>query len=83
MTAIIPLRNAYFSGNNITDLSPLKNVQSSNLRNVSFDSNRIIDASPLANLTKLEYIGLGYNNIRDISFVENMPNLNNLSYRYL
>ena len=79
LTAIIPLRNAYFSNNNITDLSPLANVQSSNLRNLSFDSNRIIDASPLSNLPKLEYLGLGYNNIRDISFVKDMTNLNNLS----
>ena len=59
------LRDLYLAGNNITDISPLRNL--TGLRNLNLDGNNVSDLRPLAGLRNLEWIALQRNEIQSLS----------------
>ena len=59
--------------NNISDISPLKNLR--NLLGLDLNGNNISDISPLKNLRKLRKLDLDGNNISDISPLKNLTDL--------
>ena len=76
----VNLRNADFSSNKISDLSPLAGLI--NLNELDCDNNRITDISPIRNLSNLSKISFDENKIRDISALANLRNLTDVSLRY-
>ena len=66
-----------FYANNISDLTPLRNLTS--LQHISLSQNIISDLSSLCNLTSLENISLGANNISDITPLGNLTSLQTLA----
>ena len=57
------MEGLYFSGNNVSDVSPLKDL--ANLKYLDLSDNSISDISPLKHLVKLEYLDLGDNATSD------------------
>ena len=66
--------------NNITDISPLKNL--TKLTFLQLNGNGIEDISALSDLTNLENLYLPHNKIKDIKPLEKLVNLRNLSLAY-
>lgn len=64
------------SGNNITDISAIRNLI--NLYSLDLSENSITDINPLSNLTNLGSLNLIGNNITDISALSNLTDLNSL-----
>ena len=70
------LTTLYLSGNQISDLTPLTNLN--NLEVLILDRNRISDITPLANLTNLTQLDMRGNRISDITPLSNLTNLRQL-----
>ena len=70
------LESLYLYGNQISDISALKNL--TKLTHLEIDSNQIIDISALKGLTNLTYLSIGNNQISDISALKDMTNLEEL-----
>lgn len=66
-------------GNQIVDLSPIKNLK--HLREISFPFNKIIDLSPLSELISLQRINLSYNCIKNLEPLKNLHRLQILDIR--
>ena len=71
------LRVLSLRDNNISDVSPLRNL--TNLTDLNVGDNDISDVSPLRNLTNLTWLSLYDNNISDVSPLRNLTNLTWLS----
>lgn len=68
------------SENEITDISPIKNLKK--LEMLEIDRNIIEDISPLKDLTNLKHLNLYSNYIKDISPLKNLVNLEFLDLHY-
>lgn len=65
--------NLNLSGNNITDISALRNL--TNLSILSLKKNNITNINPIANLTNLKSLDINENQISDISPLANLKKL--------
>jgi internalin A len=61
----------------VSDLKALSNLKE--LVNLGISDNLVTDVSPLENLTKLRYLILWRNKIKDIGVLSNMPEMTDLS----
>lgn len=66
-------------GNQIVDLSPIKNLKY--LREISFPFNKIMDLNPLSGLISLQRINLSYNCITNLEPLKNLHRLQVLDIR--
>ncbi|MDX4036240.1 leucine-rich repeat domain-containing protein [Aliarcobacter skirrowii] len=64
-------------GNNIKDISPLKNLK--NLKKLDITYNPIDNIDVLSNLTNLEKLSLDQNSLKDLKPLRNLKNLKNLN----
>ena len=67
-------------GNQITDLSPIKDLKM--IQTINLKKNKIKDIKPLAGLTALQYIQLENNQVSDLKPLMKMKNLRSLYLSY-
>ena len=72
------LRLLYLDSNQISDLTPLANLD---LLYLSLSGNQISDLTPLANLDNLRHITLNSNNVSNLSLLTTLPSLKRLHVR--
>ncbi|MBS0603884.1 MAG: leucine-rich repeat domain-containing protein [Verrucomicrobia bacterium] len=77
ITKCTQLRELDLYNNNITDVSPLKNL--GQLQKLDLAQNKITDVSALQNLLQLQTLELSSNQIRDISALANLAELRELN----
>ncbi|MCI2253888.1 leucine-rich repeat domain-containing protein [Domibacillus sp. PGB-M46] len=73
----VNLEILHLGGNDITDLTPIRNFQK--LKALTINGNKVEDLQALENLNALEYLDLSGNQISDISILHNKTSLKELS----
>ena len=73
MAAATGLKELYFAGNEISDLSPLASL--TGLTRLNLEHNEVSDVSPLASLQSLTWLDLNDNEIFDVSPLGNLNSL--------